>query len=110
MGGAHHALGLGSEDEGGKAIAFQPLRHIDRADELAWAAEWIGALLAHEMIVVTPEVKEAVWSALTNLATAPVEQRTLTGLSLLLQAARPAGRRGGKGLCRTLKTRGSATP
>src|SRR3546814_3943034 len=50
MGGAHHALGLGSEDEGGKAIAFQPLRHIDRADERAWAAEWIGALLAHEMI------------------------------------------------------------
>src|SRR3546814_592799 len=87
MGGAHHALGLGSEDEGGKAIAFQPLRHIDRADERAWAAEWIGALLAHEMIVVTPEVKEAVWSALTNLATAPVEQRTLTGLSLLLQSA-----------------------
>src|SRR3546814_2997550 len=87
MGGGHHALGLGSEDEGGKAIAFQPLRHIDRADERAWAAEWIGALLAHEMIVVTPEVKEAVWSALTNLATAPVEQRTLTGLSLLLQSA-----------------------
>src|SRR3546814_15851406 len=26
LGGAHHALGLGSEDEGGKAIAFQPLR------------------------------------------------------------------------------------
>src|SRR3546814_2282431 len=36
-GGAHHALGLGGEDgghagEGGRAIAFQPLRHIDRAD------------------------------------------------------------------------------
>src|SRR3546814_8436008 len=31
MGGAHHALGLGGEDdEGGNAIAFQPLRHIDR--------------------------------------------------------------------------------
>ena len=88
MGGAHHALGLGGEDdEGGRAIAFQPLRHIDRADERAWAAEWIGALLAHEKVLVTPEVKEAVWSALTNLATAPVEERTLTGLSLLLQSA-----------------------
>ena len=87
MGGAHHALGLGGEDEGAKAIAFQPLRHIDRADERAWAAEWIGALLAHEKVLVTPEVKEAVWSALTNLATAPVEERTLTGLSLLLQSA-----------------------
>jgi len=87
MGGAHHTLGLGGEDEAAKAIAFQPLRHIDRADERAWAAEWIGALLAHEKILVTPEVKEAVWSALTNLATAPVEERTLTGLSLLLQSA-----------------------
>src|SRR3546814_1551592 len=37
MGGAHHALGLGGEDDaggsgGGRAIAFQPLHHIDRAD------------------------------------------------------------------------------
>jgi len=91
MGGAHHALGIGGDEgghahEGGKTIAFQPLRHIDRADERAWAAEWIGALLAHEKVLVTPEVKEAVWSALTNLATAPVEERTLTGLSLLLQS------------------------
>lgn len=87
MGGAHHTLGVGGEDEAAKAIAFQPLRHIDRADERAWAAEWIGALLAHEKVLVTPEVKEAVWSALTNLATAPIEERTLTGLSLLLQSA-----------------------
>jgi type IV secretion system protein TrbE len=90
MGGAHHALGLGGDSESmgeGRAIAFQPLRHIDRADERAWAAEWIGALLAHEKVLVTPEIKEAVWSALTNLATAPIEERTLTGLSLLLQSA-----------------------
>ncbi|MFT3975716.1 MAG: conjugal transfer protein TrbE [Sphingomonas bacterium] len=86
MGGAHHALGLGGGDEGGKAISFQPLRHIDRADERAWAAEWIGALLTHEKVLVTPEVKETVWSALTNLATAPNEERTLTGLSMLLQS------------------------
>lgn len=85
MGGAHHALGLGGDD-GGCVLAFQPLRHIDRVDERAWAAEWIGALLAHEKVLVTPEVKDAVWSALTSLATAPVEERTLTGLSLLLQS------------------------
>ena len=89
-GGAHHALGLGGETdegEGRQAIAFQPLREIDKADERAWAAEWIGALLAHERVLVTPEVKESVWSALTNLATAPIGERTLTGLSLLLQSA-----------------------
>jgi type IV secretion system protein VirB4 len=88
MGGAHHALGLGGgEGDGGRHIAFQPLRHIDRNVERAWSAEWIAALLAHEKVLVTPEVKEAVWSALANLASAPVEERTLTGLVMLLQSA-----------------------
>jgi type IV secretion system protein VirB4 len=86
MGGAHHALGLGGEGESEAAIAFQPLRRIDNATQRAWAAEWIGALLAHEKVLITPDVKEAIWSALTSLATAPVEERTLTGLSLLLQS------------------------
>jgi type IV secretion system protein VirB4 len=84
MGGAHHGLGLGGV--AGDTIAFQPLAGIDDAGERAWAAEWIAALLAHEKVVVTPEVKEAVWSALTSLASAPIEERTLTGLSLLLQS------------------------
>jgi type IV secretion/conjugal transfer VirB4 family ATPase len=88
MQGEHHTLGLGGEDDSaGKAIAFQPLRHIDRNVKRAWAAEWIAALLAHEKVLVTADVKEAIWSALCNLATAPVEERTLTGLSLLLQSA-----------------------
>jgi len=87
MGGAHHALGLGGDHDGeARAIAFQPLRHIDRGDERAWAAEWIAALLAHEHVAVTPEIKESLWSALNSLATAPIEERTLTGLSLLLQS------------------------
>jgi type IV secretion system protein VirB4 len=84
MGGAHHGLGLGGD--AGETIAFQPLAGVDNAGERALAAEWIAALLAHEKVVVTPEVKEAVWSALTSLASAPVEERTLTGLSLLLQS------------------------
>jgi len=88
MGGAHHALGLGSgAGEGGNgALAFQPLRGIDSPGERSWAAEWITALLAHEKVAVTPEVKDAIWSALNSLATAPVEERTLTGLALLLQS------------------------
>ncbi|MEN3746099.1 conjugal transfer protein TrbE [Sphingomonas sp. HF-S3] len=84
MGGAHHGLGLGGE--AGETIAFQPLARIDEAGERAWAAEWIAALLAQEKVAVTPEIKEAVWSALTSLASAPIEERTLTGLSLLLQS------------------------
>jgi type IV secretion system protein VirB4 len=84
MGGAHHALGLGAD--AGETLAFQPLRRIDDANERSWAAEWIAALLAHEKIAVTPEVKDAVWSALGSLASAPPEERTLTGLTLLLQS------------------------
>ena len=84
MGGAHHALGLGSD--GGEALAFQPLRHIDRLAERGWAAEWIAALLQHEKVVVDPHVKDSVWSALESLTSAPPEERTLTGLALLLQS------------------------
>lgn len=85
MGGAHHALGLGAES--GRTIAFQPLRNIDHAAERAWAAEWIAALFAHEKLEVTPHVKELLWAALGSLASAPIEQRTLTGLAMLLQSA-----------------------
>jgi type IV secretion system protein VirB4 len=84
MGGAHHALGLGAD--GGDCLAFQPLRGIDEPAERSWAAEWIAALLTHEKVTVTPEIKDAIWSALGSLASAPVEERTLTGLTLLLQS------------------------
>jgi type IV secretion system protein VirB4 len=85
MGGEHHALGAAPDDTT-NPLAFQPLRDIDDPATRSWAAEWIATLLAHEKVTVTPEVKEAVWSALNNLATAPAEERTLTGLSVLVQA------------------------
>ncbi len=84
MGGRHHALGSGNA---GDALAFQPLRDIHRPSERTWAAEWIAALLAHEKVLVAPATKEALWSALGNLASAPPEERTLTGLTLLLQSS-----------------------
>jgi len=82
MGGAHHALGAAD----GEAIAFQPLLRIDDPAERSWAAEWIAALLDAERVTVTPEVKDAVWSALGSLASAPPAERTMTGLALLLQS------------------------
>jgi len=84
MGGAHHALGLGADN--GESLAFQPLRQIDDDAERAWAAEWIGALLAHERVLVTPDIKDQLWSALGSLASAPPDERTLTGLVMLLQS------------------------
>ena len=85
-GGTHHALGSGAEGEGEGALAFQPLRRIDEPAQRSWAAEWIAALLEQQKVVVTPEVKDALWSALGSLASAPSSERTLTGLSLLLQS------------------------
>jgi hypothetical protein len=37
-------------------------------------------------VTVTPQAKERLWSALGFLASAPVAERTLTGLSVLLQS------------------------
>jgi type IV secretion system protein VirB4 len=85
-GGTHHPLG--TPGNGQPPLAFQPLRRIDDAAERSWAAGWLAGLLANENVEVTPEVKDALWSALLSLASAPPEERTLTGLSLLLQSNR----------------------
>lgn len=84
LGGEHYDLGKSGE-EGGE-IAFQPLARIDQEGYRAWASEWIEGRLRHEGVVVGPPEKDAVWSALNSLASAPVEQRTMTGLSVLLQS------------------------
>ncbi|MDP3750784.1 MAG: conjugal transfer protein TrbE [Polaromonas sp.] len=80
LGGEHYDLG----PEG--SIAFQPLARIDQHGYRTWAAEWIEGRLRLEGIAVGPPEKDAVWSALNSLASAPVEQRTMTGLSVLLQS------------------------
>ncbi|MDN7754700.1 conjugal transfer protein TrbE [Burkholderia gladioli] len=85
LGGEHYDLG--SDGDGlGHTVAFQPLARIDREGYRTWAAEWVESRLLHEGISVGPDEKAAVWSALGSLAGAPVEQRTLTGLSVLLQS------------------------
>ena len=81
LGGAFHDLG---SDE---ALAFQPLRDIDHDEGKSKAQNWIIGVLAQEGVALDPAVKDAVWSALGNLSDAPVRERTLTGLSLLLQRA-----------------------
>ncbi len=80
LGGEHYDLGTDGE------IAFQPLARIDREGYRTWAAEWIEGRLLHEGVAVGPDEKAAIWSALGSLAGAPVEQRTMTGLSVLLQS------------------------
>ncbi|VVE82961.1 conjugal transfer protein TrbE [Pandoraea sputorum] len=80
LGGEHYDLGSDA------AIAFQPLAHIDQEGYRTWASEWVEGRLTHEGIAVGPDEKAAIWSALGSLAGAPVDQRTLTGLSVLLQS------------------------
>ena len=86
MGGDWEDLGGALSEASGEAVALQPLARLHEPSERAWAADWIAAILSREGIVVTPEVKEHLWSALNSLSTAPVHERTLTGLSVLLQA------------------------
>ena len=86
MGGDWHDLGGALADNASAPVALQPLARVDDAGERAWAAEWVATLLARESVTVTPELKEHLWSALTSLASAPVLERTITGLSVLLQS------------------------
>ncbi|MCI2811068.1 conjugal transfer protein TrbE [Eoetvoesiella caeni] len=80
LGGEHYDLGNDGE------IAFQPLARINVESDRTWAAEWLEGRLRHEGVAVGPDEKAAIWSALGSLAGAPVEQRTMTGLSVLLQS------------------------
>jgi type IV secretion system protein VirB4 len=86
MGGEWHDLGGALAETVETPVALQPLARIDEPGERAWAADWIATLLAREGLTVTPELKEHLWTALTSLASAPLAERTLTGLSVLLQS------------------------
>jgi hypothetical protein len=80
MGGTSIELGL----EG--SLALQPLARIDEPGEIAFALQWVTALLTNEGVRVAPDVKDAVWTALQSLASAPRQERTLTGLAVLIQS------------------------
>ncbi|MBZ0149083.1 MAG: conjugal transfer protein TrbE, partial [Pseudorhodoplanes sp.] len=72
MGGTAIDLGLGS------ALAFQPLRDIDEPASRAFARDWVLGLIAHEGVVADPAIRDAIWTALNSLASAPPNERTLT--------------------------------
>lgn len=86
MGGDWHDLGGGLTEGSADNVALQPLSRVDEAAERAWAADWIAAILMRESVQITPEVKELIWTALSSLASAPIGERTMTGLSVLLQS------------------------
>jgi type IV secretion system protein VirB4 len=73
---------LGGE---GQEICFQPLGGIDDELELAWAQEWVLDLLHREKATITPATKQELWAALTNLASMPRAQRTLSTILGVVQ-------------------------
>jgi len=79
MGGTH--IDLGASD----APSLQPLKDIDTELGASFAADWLAGLIENEGVTMTPELKTALWDAIQSLATAPEQERTLTGLALLLQ-------------------------
>jgi len=79
MGGAHVELG------GTDRPSLQPLKDIDTGPDASFAADWLAGLCANEGVAITPELKAALWDAIQSLASAPRPERTLTGLSLMLQ-------------------------
>ncbi|CAN0521761.1 unnamed protein product, partial [Scytosiphon promiscuus] len=79
LGGTWYDLGIDGD------LAFQPLRDVDSETGLASALAWVLGLIEQEAVTVTPEVEQAVWTALQSLGAAPVAQRTLTGLVALIQ-------------------------
>ncbi|MCP4385820.1 MAG: conjugal transfer protein TrbE [Hyphomicrobiales bacterium] len=80
MGGSSFDLAL----DGG--LSFQPLAQIHKGAEQSFALSWLCALFANEGVDITPQTRDVVWKAIQNLASAPVEERTLTGFSTLLQS------------------------
>ncbi|WP_183237543.1 conjugal transfer protein TrbE, partial [Croceibacterium atlanticum] len=86
MGGDWQDLGGGLSDDDDGGVQLQPLARIDDPAERAWAAQWLAAIFASEGVAVDPQAKEHIWTALNSLASAPLSERTLTGLAVLLQS------------------------
>ena len=85
-GGDWQDLGGSLHDGDAGGVSLQPLSAIHGAAERSWAAEWLAAILAAEGVTIDPQAKEHLWTALVSLASAPVSERTLTGLAVLLQS------------------------
>lgn len=78
--GGHQYI-LGDEEQ----MVFQPLADIDDEQERLWASEWVHGLFANEHQPLNAQESEQLWLALVALSRVPRPQRTLTGLTALVQ-------------------------
>lgn len=79
MNGAYIDLG------GDERPSLQPLSDIDSDAGAQAAALWLEGLCVAEGMTLTPALKVSLWESVSALASAPVEERTMTGLTLMLQ-------------------------
>jgi type IV secretion system protein VirB4 len=80
MNGVHLDIG------GDERPALQPLRDVDTEFGASFAADWLAGLCVAEGLDMTPARRAALWDGLQALGSAPEKERTLTGLSLLVQS------------------------
>ncbi len=67
-------------------FSLQPLIHCHDQAHKAFAYQWLCDILSLEGLSLDTTGKQLLWSALETLASAPQKERTLTGLSLLVQS------------------------
>jgi type IV secretion system protein VirB4 len=79
MNGQHVDLGSAN------APSLQPLRDIDTEQGASFAADWVSGLCTDQGVSMTPDLKARLWDAIQSLSSAPQVERTLTGLTLMLQ-------------------------
>lgn len=83
---ATYALEGAYVDLGGSdAPSLQPLKNVASETGARFAADWLAGLCENEGVSMTPELKAQLWEAIQSLGSAPEQERTLTGLSLMLQ-------------------------
>ncbi|HRJ01188.1 MAG TPA: conjugal transfer protein TrbE [Hyphomonas sp.] len=66
--------------------ALQPLKDAGTRRGAAFAADWLAGLCRSEGVALEPRHKSDLWGAILALGAAPEQERTLTGLCLLLQS------------------------
>lgn len=62
-------------------IAFQPLRELESTVDLLWASEFIECLLVEQKINVTPQMKDAIRTAVNLMKDIDENSRTLSTFS-----------------------------
>lgn len=81
MSGKYYDLGLDDK------LKFQPLATIDTSTGKTFANGWILTLLELENVIITPDVKDRVWDALTKLSGVNVQRRTLSSFEDMVQGS-----------------------